>query len=252
MTTTRIRRCGEAALLLDCADLAGAVTLARRLDELRLEAVDVVPAAKTVLVTARDAHSLPSLRRRVEDILATPAQGGAGVGEPAGSGSAGSGSAGRVGGGSAEGGGGEGGGARARTHTLAVRYDGPDLADVAELAGISPEELVRRHTQVTWRAAFGGFAPGFAYLVDDREVEGQSAGRCLPAVPRLASPRATVPAGSVGLADRFCAVYPGASPGGWRLLGTTDATLWDVDREYPALVAPGDIVRFRDVGGVHR
>lgn len=242
MTTTRIRRCGEAALLLDCADLAGAVTLARRLDELRPEAVDVVPAAKTVLVTARDAHTLPSLRRRVEDILATPAQGGAGRGEAAGS----------VEGGSAEGGSGVAGGARARTHTLVVRYDGPDLADVAELAGISPEELVRRHTEVTWRAAFGGFAPGFVYLVDDREVEGQSAGRCLPVVPRLASPRATVPAGSVGLADRFCAVYPGASPGGWRLLGTTDATLWDVDREYPALVAPGDIVRFRDVGGVHR
>lgn len=229
MTTTRIRRCGEAALLLDCADLAGAVTLARRLDELRPEAVDVVPAAKTVLVTARDAHTLPSLRRRVEDILADSGEGG-----------------------SAEGGSGVAGGARARTHTLVVRYDGPDLADVAELAGISPEELVRRHTEVTWRAAFGGFAPGFVYLVDDREVEGQSAGRCLPVVPRLASPRATVPAGSVGLADRFCAVYPGASPGGWRLLGTTDATLWDVDREYPALVAPGDIVRFRDVGGVHR
>ena len=68
-------------------------------------------------------------------------------------------------------------------------------------------------------------------------------------MPRLGSPRARVPAGAVGLADRFCAVYPGASPGGWQLLGTTDARLWDLDRPDPALLAPGMTVRFREVGG---
>ena len=154
--------------------------------------------------------------------------------------------------------------------TIDVRYDGPDLAAVADLAGMSTEALVRTHSSITWRAAFGGFAPGFFYLVDARELDagGADAGRAdaggagaseaaggpstesaLPAVPRLDSPRARVPAGSVGLADRFCAVYPGASPGGWQLLGTTDARLWDLDRPDPALLAPGMTVRFREVGG---
>ncbi|WP_307872356.1 carboxyltransferase domain-containing protein [Dietzia sp. KRD202] len=144
--------------------------------------------------------------------------------------------------------------------TIDVRYDGPDLAAVADLAGMSTEALVRTHTSITWRAAFGGFAPGFFYLVDARELdaggagvteaaEGPSMESALPAVPRLDSPRARVRAGSVGLADRFCAVYPGASPGGWQLLGTTDARLWDLDRPDPALLSPGMAVRFREVGG---
>ena len=68
-------------------------------------------------------------------------------------------------------------------------------------------------------------------------------------MPRLSSPRPRVPAGSVGLADRFCAVYPGPSPGGWRLIGTTTTTLWDPGHESPALLAPGDTVRFRELAG---
>lgn len=223
-TTTRIRRCGEAALLLDCPDLAHAVALARELEGLRPEAVDVVPAARTVLVSARDAAALPALRRRVEEVVAAGVSASAEV-------------------------------AAERTVTIEVRYDGPDLADVADLAGVSVEALVRRHTSVTWRAAFGGFAPGFCYLVDSVELASgpgsprrREDGSALPTVPRLGSPRTRVPAGSVGLADRFCAVYPGASPGGWRLLGTTDAELWDPDRAEPALLAPGDTVVFRDAG----
>ncbi|MCT2141269.1 5-oxoprolinase subunit B family protein, partial [Dietzia cinnamea] len=144
---------------------------------------------------------------------------------------------------------------------LDVRYDGPDLHAVADLAGLSTEAFVRTHTAIAWRAAFGGFAPGFAYLVDARELDARNPDarggeqrvhaepRPLPTVPRLPSPRARVPAGSVGLADRFCAVYPGASPGGWQLIGTTDARLWDVDRSDPALLTPGTVVRFRDAGG---
>ena len=262
MTTTRIRPCGEAALLLECADLAEAVQLAGRVGRLRPEAVDVVAAARTVLVTARGREALPGVRRRVEELLAegspptpetptpypptpNPLPGERirypGAGSGSGGGVADPGDAGAGPGGVVE-------------VILDVRYDGPDLSAVADLAGLSVEAFVRTHTSITWRAAFGGFAPGFAYLVDERELgtreRGGGAGpRPLPTVPRLPTPRPRVPAGSVGLADRFCAVYPGVSPGGWQLVGTTDARLWDVDRDRPALITPGTTVRFRDVGG---
>lgn len=114
-------------------------------------------------------------------------------------------------------------------------YDGADLEDVAALWGCSVAEVVERHTALEFRVAFCGFAPGFAYLAG------------LPAawaVSRLPEPRTRVPAGSVGLADAWCGVYPTASPGGWRLLGRTDAPLWDVSRAHPALLSPGTRVRF--------
>jgi KipI family sensor histidine kinase inhibitor len=120
-----------------------------------------------------------------------------------------------------------------------VRYDGPDLARVADLWGCSVAEAVEIHTSLDLVAVFSGFAPGFSYLAglpDDR------------AVPRLASPRARVPAGSVGIADTWTGIYPGASPGGWSIVGTTDAVLWDVRREPPALLAPGTRVRLEAVG----
>ena len=121
-----------------------------------------------------------------------------------------------------------------------VVYDGPDLAEVAELTGLSVDEVVAAHTGRPWRVAFGGFAPGFAYLVGgDPRLE----------VPRRPGPRTSVPAGSVGLAGAFSGVYPRASPGGWQLLGRTDAVLWDVDRTPPALLGPGVSVRFRAVPG---
>jgi KipI family sensor histidine kinase inhibitor len=118
---------------------------------------------------------------------------------------------------------------------IGVRYDGPDLAAVADRWGLPIEAAVERHTSVEYVAAFCGFSPGFSYL------------RGLPeelAVPRLDSPRARVPAGSVGLAGSWCGVYPTSSPGGWRILGTTDTSLWDQDREPPALLPPGTRVRF--------
>lgn len=122
-----------------------------------------------------------------------------------------------------------------REHVLEVRYDGPDLDEVARLAGLSTDEVVRAHTGTPWTVAFAGFAPGFAYLVGgDPRLQ----------VPRRHTPRSSVPAGSVGLADTFSGVYPRSSPGGWQLLGTTDATLFDVHRDPPALLAPGDTVRF--------
>jgi KipI family sensor histidine kinase inhibitor len=118
-----------------------------------------------------------------------------------------------------------------------VRYDGPDLDDVAALTGLSRAEVIGRHSGTRWRAAFIGFAPGFAYLVgDDGRLD----------VPRRAESRTRVPAGAVALAGGYSAVYPRESPGGWQLIGSTDTILWAVDREPPSLIRPGSRVRFVD------
>jgi 5-oxoprolinase (ATP-hydrolysing) subunit B len=123
---------------------------------------------------------------------------------------------------------------------LEVVYDGADLAEVASLAGLSEAEVVARHTSPTYTVAFCGFSPGFAYLAGSDPVLH---------VPRLPSPRTRVPAGSVGIADRWTAAYPRESPGGWRLLGRTSAPLWDLDRDPPPLLAPGTEVALRAVRG---
>ena len=123
-----------------------------------------------------------------------------------------------------------------RTVELPVTFDGPDLSDVAQLTGRSVPELIAALTSTELTVAFGGFAPGFGYLTG------------LPEdlhVPRRATPRTRVPAGSVGLAGPFAGAYPQASPGGWQLVGRTDAVLFDVDRDPPALLVPGTAVRFR-------
>ena len=122
--------------------------------------------------------------------------------------------------------------------SIPVVYDGPDLAEVAALTGLRPEEVIDRHTAGRYRVAFCGFAPGFAYLTGLDP---------LLHVPRRDAPRTQVPAGSVAVADRFTAVYPQASPGGWHLLGRTSEVMWDVDRKPPALLPPGTVVRFVQV-----
>jgi len=125
--------------------------------------------------------------------------------------------------------------APASTVEIPVAYDGPDLAEVAGLVGLPEAEVVRRHAAAAYTVAFCGFAPGFGYLTG------------LPAelhVPRRATPRTAVAAGSVGIAGEFAGVYPRRSPGGWQLLGRTGAELWDPDRDPPALLAPGTRVRF--------
>jgi KipI family sensor histidine kinase inhibitor len=123
-----------------------------------------------------------------------------------------------------------------REVVLDVVYDGPDLDAVADEIRTSPEEVIRRHVAGGYVVAFCGFAPGFAYLTGlDPRLH----------VPRLAEPRTRVPAGAVGIAGEFTGVYPRPSPGGWRLLGRTDAALWDLGADPPALLPPGTLVRFR-------
>lgn len=123
---------------------------------------------------------------------------------------------------------------RAEPIELAVRYDGADLAAVAEQSGMSVESVISRHVGAEYTVQFCGFSPGFGYLTGlDPALR----------LPRLASPRAAVPAGSVAIADEFTGVYPRSSPGGWRLLGHTEAILFDLDRVPPALLTPGSRVR---------
>jgi KipI family sensor histidine kinase inhibitor len=123
---------------------------------------------------------------------------------------------------------------------LPVRYDGPDLAEVASLTRLGEADVVAAHTSTEFTVAFTGFAPGFAYL------------RGLPEalhVPRRAEPRTRVETGSVGLAGPYSGIYPRASPGGWQLIGRLDSEappLWDSGRAEPALLRPGMRVRFRE------
>jgi KipI family sensor histidine kinase inhibitor len=118
---------------------------------------------------------------------------------------------------------------------IEVRYDGPDLDDVCRMTGLARDEVVARHTAVAYRVAFLGFSPGFPYLIGlDPAL----------AVPRLASPRSAVAPGSVGIGGNQTGVYPSATPGGWRLIGSTQRKLFDPARQPAALLSPGDTVRF--------
>lgn len=126
----------------------------------------------------------------------------------------------------------------AKTVNIDVLYNGEDFDDVCAMLNLSAEELIARHTANDWQVAFVGFAPGFAYCVGKDPIFN---------VARRPSPRTRIPAGSVGLAGEFAAVYPGASPGGWQLIGVTDAPMWDLNREQPGLLAPGDHVKYHHV-----
>ncbi|NYI08226.1 5-oxoprolinase subunit B family protein [Allostreptomyces psammosilenae] len=119
-----------------------------------------------------------------------------------------------------------------------VRYDGPDLAEVASRLGLDVPEVVALHSSAEYTVAFCGFTPGFGYLTGTPEPLH---------LPRRATPRTRVPAGSVAVAGGFTGMYPTASPGGWWLLGSTDAPLWDVHRQPPALLTPGRRVRLEPV-----
>ncbi|UYM05931.1 5-oxoprolinase subunit B family protein [Solicola gregarius] len=197
---------GDRALLAEFDDIAEVIAWSDALRAAEVDEVDdVVPAARTVLVVGRSGVDQAALARRLQAVEPVAGADEGRIAPP--------------------------------TVEIPVRYDGPDLADVAELTGLSQREVVRAHTQTPWRVAFGGFAPGFAYLGG-----GDSALR----VARRDEARTTVPAGSVGLAGEFSGIYPRSSPGGWQLIGTTDEVLWDLDRDPPALLMPGCVVRFTE------
>jgi KipI family sensor histidine kinase inhibitor len=204
---------GDRGLLVELTDTAEVLALT---DALRTDAAvgevvaDVVPGARTVLLVAAPGVAVERLRGVVPDEKhLDPAAAGAfrqGLSQT--------------------------------EVVIPVSYDGPDLAEVARLTGLAEDEVVAAHTGTPWRVAFGGFAPGFAYLVGgDPRLH----------VPRRDTPRPAVPPGSVGLAGEFSGVYPRSSPGGWQLIGTTDAVLWDIERDPPALLTAGAIVRFEEI-----
>jgi KipI family sensor histidine kinase inhibitor len=122
--------------------------------------------------------------------------------------------------------------------TIDVVYDGPDIAALASAAQVSIDDVVRLHASGTYDVAFCGFSPGFGYLrgIDPRLH-----------VPRRDTPRTSVPAGSIGVAAGYTCVYPSPSPGGWYLIGRTASLMWDAGRTPPALLRPGQTVRFRRV-----
>ncbi|WP_257501451.1 5-oxoprolinase/urea amidolyase family protein [Microbacterium sp. zg.B185] len=198
---------GEHAVLVEVDSLDAAVALRARLEATRPPGVvDLVPAARTVLVRV-DPARLPLAAVRSWVAGATTDAAAAAT-------------------------------ADAPLVELEVGYDGADLAETAELLGLSADELVRAHAAAEWTVAFTGFAPGFGYLISpDWTFD----------VPRLPSPRTRVPRGAVGLAAGFTGAYPRDTPGGWRLIGTTSAALFDPDAASPVLLSPGTRVRFRPV-----
>jgi KipI family sensor histidine kinase inhibitor len=196
---------GEAAYLVELPDLADVIGYAAAVRNASLPAVvDVVPAARTVLVTFDPAFTpADAMASALESMTYEPRHVGVGP-----------------------------------LVEISVRYDGPDLADVASLTGISVAEVIDRHTRPEYVVAFCGFSPGFAYC---------AGGDPALFVARLATPRSRVPEGAVAVAGEWTGVYPRSSPGGWRLLGRTEAPLWDLNRDPPALLTPGTRVRFTAV-----
>ena len=196
---------GDRSLLIEAETTEEAIGWTVAINEADLPGVvDVVPGARTVLVTADGPGRTGALRTALERLTPAPE--------------------------------------KARRDgpiiDVPVIYDGPDLDDVARLTGMTPHEVVTAHTGTAWQVAFGGFAPGFAYLIGgDPRLQ----------VPRRDDARTKVPAGAVGLAGEFSGIYPRQSPGGWQLLGHTDLPMWDVDRDPPALLQPGTLVRFQSV-----
>jgi len=198
---------GDRALLVELEDTDHVVAWTRTLTEDPLPGVaDLVPAAATLLVLLDEHADVTAVRGRLERMRAEPSD----VREEQGD----------------------------EVVVIPVTYDGEDLPDVARITGLTERQVVEAHTGTTWRVAFGGFAPGFGYLIGgDRRLQ----------VPRRDSARTAVPAGAVGLAGEFSGVYPRESPGGWQLIGTTSVAMWDLDRDPPALLRAGARVRFTEL-----
>ncbi|NOJ59979.1 5-oxoprolinase/urea amidolyase family protein [Arthrobacter sp. 260] len=203
MSQPEIRWAGPRALLIQLDSLESVLAVHARLQEQPLRGqVDVLAAAQTVLAVFDAGTTARAARTALAHLDTAPATDTAATGDPV---------------------------------RIEVVYDGDDLAEVGRLTGLDPDGVVAAHTGQLWTAAFGGFAPGFAYLVGENETL---------TVPRRTSPRTAVPAGAVALAGNFSAVYPRRSPGGWQLIGHTASRLWDLDRDQPALLRPGTAVQY--------
>ena len=204
-----VRLLGDRAFLIGVADAAAARALAWELTSALGDEAEVVCGAATVMVHVTDANvELGPLLASTHTVRGSPGRRAPGehpVGTP-------------------------------RAVTIPCRFDGPDLDEVAALAGVGVDEVAGLLTAQPLTAAVVGFSPGFAYL------EGLPA--ALRAVPRRSRPRAVVPAGSVAIANGQAAVYPTASPGGWHLVGRTGFGLFDAERSPYAVLAPGDRVQF--------
>jgi KipI family sensor histidine kinase inhibitor len=200
---------GDQALLLEFDSTAEVLAWTDALREAELLGVlDIVPASRTVLVKLAGPRYQAPTRQRLAKLRVT-AEALAEASTP-----------------------------HEADIEIDVVYDGADLDEVARLTGMTTDQVVAAHTGTLWQVGFGGFAPGFAYLIGGDERLN---------VPRQSEPRTKVPAGSVALAGEFSGVYPRESPGGWQLIGRTNAELWDVDRDPPALLRPGMWVQFREV-----
>jgi KipI family sensor histidine kinase inhibitor len=208
MTRLMVRDYGDRALLIECCSTAEVLDLAETLREARLPGViDIVPGARTVLLGLADPRYQGESRAQLAGItLPRPTDRSV---------------------------------TTAADVVIDVVYDGADLDEVAGRLDMTIAEVIEAHTAAPWRVGFGGFAPGFAYLVG---------GDARLNVPRRPEPRTRVPAGAVGLAGEFSGIYPRESPGGWQLIGRTAAVLWDIERARPALLKPGMWVQFRAAG----
>lgn len=207
--TVRILRCADSGILVEVDTLAAVLDLHAALRETPPPGVrEFVPAARTILLRMDAGADPGAIARHVRDLA-----------EEASS--------------------------RAAHHApedvveIPVRYDGPDLGDVAGLLSMTERDVVAAHTAAEWTVAFCGFAPGFGYLVsDDPRFH----------TPRRGEARTEVPAGSVALAGEFSGVYPRPSPGGWQLIGRTERQIWNLDQDPPGVLRPGVRVRFVEEG----
>ncbi|MGH8794545.1 MAG: 5-oxoprolinase subunit B family protein [Stackebrandtia sp.] len=198
----RFLNCGEKAVLCELEDLSEVLGLYAALRRDPPEGVvELVPAARTVLVGFDPGRT--DLNRICAEVTRREGEQTSPAGAP--------------------------------EVEIPVRYDGADLDDVARMTGMSPRDVVARHTGGDYTAAFCGFSPGFAYITGLDP---------LLHVPRHPTPRTKVPPGAVALADRYTGVYPRSSPGGWRVVGHTDMPVWDLDRDPPAVLSPGTRIRF--------
>lgn len=208
----RLRRAGSRGIIVDLPDSVDIDRVLALTSGPLAGLIDhTIPASRSVLVVAAADEHVTGVRAAIDDSLRN--------GERAVTASA----------------------TEPRTHIVRTRYEGEDLAEVSALCGMSEREFVRAHVESEHRVAFFGFAPGFAYIDgSDPRLE----------PPRRSSPRTSIPAGIVAVAAGQSVIYPGGTPGGWHLIGSTDFVSWNIDSEHPTPFSVGDRIVFEPIGGL--